>query len=170
MKGYDEIYTCVFYNNQHIFSGSNLATIKIWSLKTHKCIQTIQNKQDIEYQSIFANANMVIASNPEVKRIRLWRNEDFAKPLEEVCCFEGDLINIQKLVELDQSHIGILCYAYYFENDFKIFLQEIRVYDLQSQKLMVKKQIDRGQFIVEASSMKNVLDNKLLYCQNSICI
>jgi hypothetical protein len=25
-----------------------------------------------------------------------------------------------------------LCYAYYYENDFKIFLQEIRVYDIRT--------------------------------------
>ena len=44
------------------------------------------------------------------------------------------------------------------------------MYDIKSQQLLAKKQIDRGQFIVEPSSMKNVLDNKLLYCQNSITI
>ena len=71
-----------------------------------------------------------MASNPEVKRIRIWKNDDISKSLVQITCFDGDLINIQKLVELCENHIGILCYAYYFENDFKIFLQEIRVYDL----------------------------------------
>lgn len=65
---------------------------------------------------------------------------------------------------LGENFIGLLCYAYYYENDFKIFLQEIRVYDIKTQKLIRKKQIDRGQFIVEPASMKNVLKNKLLYC------
>ena len=32
------------------------------------------------------------------------------------------------------------------------------MYDIKSQQLLAKKQIDRGQFIVEPSSMKNVLD------------
>lgn len=44
------------------------------------------------------------------------------------------------------------------------------MYDIKSQKLIRKKQIDRGQYIVEPASMKNVLSNKLLYCQNSISI
>jgi WD40 repeat protein len=82
LKGYDEIYTCVLFHNNQILSGSNTASIKIWSLKTFKCIQSIQNVHDIEYTNLIVSNNIILASNPEVKRIRLWQSDDFTKPLE----------------------------------------------------------------------------------------
>jgi hypothetical protein len=77
---------------------------------------------DIEYSTLIINSNMVMAGNSESRRIRIWSQNFVKEPLKQIHLFEGDLINIQKLVGLGNTYIGILCYAYYYENEFKIFL------------------------------------------------
>jgi WD40 repeat protein len=113
-------------------SGSSNGNLRIWNTKTYKCMQCISNPNDIEYSTLIVNQNMILAGNSESRRIRLWSQNNIKDPLRQIHLFEGDLINIQKLVGLGDTHIGILCYAYYYENDFKIFLQEIRVYDIRT--------------------------------------
>ena len=105
--------------------------MRIWNIKTSKCLQCVQNPSDIEYSTLIVNHQLVLAGNSESRLIRLWTFNGYKDNLKPLTIFEGDLINIQKLVGLGQNCIGLLCYAYYYENDFKIFLQEIRVYDIK---------------------------------------
>ncbi len=122
LKGFDEIYTCLASRERFLISGSNNGNIRVWNLKNNKCIQCVSNATDNEYSTLTVHPSLILAGNSEQRRIRLWSFKSLQQPLAPLHLFEGDLINIQKLVDLGSTHVGILCYAYYFENDFKIFL------------------------------------------------
>lgn len=167
LKGFDEIYISLLHiGNGRIISGSNKATLRIWDMKTSKCIKTFGMKEDLKYLELFsiAGTNRILASNNETKKMRVWDlgNIDEAEELpQSIKVLEGEVSSIQKIVRLDEENLGILCFAQYFDGQ-SLFLQEIRIFNLKSNSFTIKKQIHRSLYIVDDASMMSVYDGKLL--------
>lgn len=176
LKGFDEVYISLLYINDgegRILSGSNKATLRLWDIKTAKCLKLFGDKDDQKYLELhrLCDTSHIIAINNESKKIRVWDLGKYEDPNDKpvpVKLIEGDLSNIQKIIRVDEEDIAILCFAQYFDGQL-IFLQEIRIFNYVTNTYKSKKQINRGQFIVEPSSMISVHDGKiLLYLTKSV--
>lgn len=167
LKGFDEIYISLLHlGNGRIISGSNKATLRIWDMKTSKCMKAFGIKEDLKYLELFSikGTTKILTSNNETKKMRVWElgnlEENDEQP-QSIKILEGEVSNIQKIVRLDDENVSMLCFAQYFEGQ-SLFLQEIRIFNLKSNTYTIKKQIHRSLFMVEASSMMSVYDGKLL--------
>lgn len=167
LKGYDEIYLSLLdFADGKIISGSNKATLRIWDIKTAKCLKVFGLKEDVKYLELnwIRDSNKIISSNQESKKVRVWDLGKIDDPNDipvSMKFFEGELSNIQKILKLDGDNIAILCYAQYFDGQL-IFLQEIRIFNYKLNSFIKKKQINRASYIVEASSMLSVFEGKAL--------
>lgn len=172
LKGFDEIYISLLHlGNGRILSGSNKATLRLWDMKTSKCMRTFGIKEDMKYLELFRikDSNRVISLNNESKKMRVWdlgtieesEEQQLQIPPQSLRLLEGEVSIIQKIVRLNEDNLGILCFAQYFEGQ-SLFLQEIRIFNLKTNSFTSKKQIHRSLYVIEAPSMMSIYDGIVL--------
>lgn len=116
-KGHKGVVTCIMFhpdpNRLLLFSGSDDATIRIWDLRTKKCVTTLEKHQSAVTSLVISEDGQTLISAGRDKVVNLWNLSDYSckvtvptyEALEAVCAIGSECPFAKCLASLIQKRM-----------------------------------------------------------------